>query len=202
MKNLTAQAQGVIGAAESTPSEIKGMFARLCAPIEPRWRVQNSKNGKYAIVVPYIDARAVQSRLDEVIGPENWGNTYEAESGTASISIRINGEWICKSDVGVESNQDATKGKASDAFKRAAVLWGIGRDLYDIGAKWLPWNAEQKCCVSPSGELLNTPTKLSLYMNGQNTSVGLLSQLWHENKELQADEVFKKLIVDLKNYVK
>ena len=181
---------------------IKLLFAKLREPIEPRWRVQNSKGGKYATVVPYIDARAVQDRLDEVLSPENWQNTLEIESGTASLSIKINGEWICKSDVGTDSNVEKEKGKASDAFKRAAVLWGIGRNLYHIGTKSIQWNEEKKCPITQKGELLNTSTKLSLYMNGMNTSLGLLSQLWSENKELQADETFKDLVTKLKGYVK
>ena len=197
-KEITATVESTLMSDEA----IKLLFARLREPIEPRWRVQNSKGGKYATVVPYIDARAVQDRLDEVLSPENWSNTYEAESGTASISIRINNEWICKSDVGTDSNVEKEKGKASDAFKRAAVLWGIGRNLYHIGTKSIQWNEEKRCPVTQKGELLNTATKLSLYMNGMNTSLGLLSQLWSENKELQADETFKDLVVKLKSYVK
>lgn len=197
-KEITATVESTLMSDES----IKLLFAKLREPIEPRWRVQNSKGGKYATVVPYIDARAVQDRLDEVLSPENWSNTYEAESGTASISIRINNEWICKSDIGTDSNVEKEKGKASDAFKRAAVLWGIGRNLYHIGTKSIQWNEEKKCPVTQKGELLNTATKLSLYMNGMNTSLGLLSQLWSENKELQADETFKDLVVKLKSYVK
>lgn len=40
------------------------------------------------------------------------------------------GEWITKEDVGELSNVAANKGRASDAFKRAATNWGIGRELY------------------------------------------------------------------------
>jgi hypothetical protein len=197
-KEITATIESTLMSDEA----IKLLFAKLREPIEPRWRVQNSKGGKYATVVPYIDARAVQDRLDEVLSPENWQNTLEIESGTASLSIKINGEWISKSDIGTDSNVEKEKGKASDAFKRAAVLWGIGRNLYHIGTKSIQWNEEKKCPVTPKGELLNTATKLSLYMNGMNTSLGLLSQLWSENKELQADETFKDLVVKLKSYVK
>jgi len=182
--------------------ELKLIFEKLREPIEPRWRVQNSKGGKYCTIVPYVDARAVQGRLDAVLGPENWQNTLEIESGTSSLSLKINDEWISKSDVGTDSNIEKEKGKASDAFKRSAVLWGIGRNLYNIGTKQLPWSEQYKCPTTSKGELLNTPVKLSLYMNGLNTSMGLLMQLWNENKELQADETFKKLMNDLREYVK
>lgn len=177
-------------------------FALLREPFELRWRVQSSKGGKYADIVPYVDARAVQQRFDDVFGPENWQNCYEQETGTASISIRVDGEWISKSDIGTDSNVEKEKGKASDAFKRAAVLWGANRSVYAIGTKKLPWNEQYKCPTTPKGDLLNTPVKLSLYMNGLNTSMGLLVQLWNENKELQADEKFKKLMNYLREYVK
>jgi hypothetical protein len=39
-------------------------------------------------------------------------------------------EWVWKSDCGTESNTEKEKGEASDAFKRACVNWGIGRELY------------------------------------------------------------------------
>ena len=48
-----------------------------------------------------------------------------------------NGEWISKQDVGVESNTEKEKGQASDAFKRACVNWGIGRELYTAPFIWI-----------------------------------------------------------------
>lgn len=183
--------------------ELKELFAKLAAPFVPKWRVQSTtKDGTRDIVVPYLDARQVQQRLDDVVLPQNWSNTFEAETGTASISILINGKWIGKSDVGTDSAVEKEKGKASDAFKRAAVLWNIGRDIYLIGSKMLTHNVEKKRPMTSSGEVLWTPDQLSLYMNGMNTSLGLLSQFWAENKELQADEKFKALVVALKDYVK
>ena len=40
---------------------------------------------------------------------------------------------VTKSDCGTETDVEAEKGQASDAFKRAGVMFGIGRDLYDLG---------------------------------------------------------------------
>jgi hypothetical protein len=54
------------------------------------------------------------------------GNLY----CTVSIWDDKKGQWIAKSDCGVESNTEKEKGEASDAFKRACVNWGIGRELY------------------------------------------------------------------------
>lgn len=82
----------------------------------------------------YIDARQVMDRLDDVCGPENWQCEYSEVKGHVycKIGINIDGNWVWKSDCGIESNFDAEKGEASDAFKRAAVKWGVGRFLYDI----------------------------------------------------------------------
>lgn len=182
---------------------LKLLFARLSEPFVPKWRVQSTtKDSKWDIVVPYVDARQVQQRLDDVVLPQNWQNTIELESGTASISILINGEWIGKSDIGTDSAVEKEKGKASDAFKRAAVLWGMGRDIYSIGSKMLSHNVEKKRPMTAKGDILWTPDQLTIYMNGLNTSLGLLSQFWSENKELHADEKFKALVVALKEYVK
>ena len=54
-----------------------------------------------------------------------------------AIELEVTGEgrpnpsWVWKWNMGTESDFEAEKGEASDAFKRAAVLWGIGRFLYE-----------------------------------------------------------------------
>jgi len=188
---------------QKSNEEIAEIFAKLTQPLLPKWRVQsNTPDGRNCIMVPYLDSRQVQQRLDEVVLPQNWSNTFEAESGTASISIFINGEWITKSDVGTDSKVEKEKGKASDAFKRAAVLWGIGRNIYAIGTKLLPNNPEKKRPMTDKGQVLWTGDQQSLYLNGMNTSIGLLNQLWNENKPLQANETFLNSIKTIKELVK
>lgn len=99
------------------------------------------KNG-VPLELDYVTARYVQQRLDDVVGPENWRNRFTQCPGGAvecGISIFIwtaDGEekvgvWVEKSDVGVPSTIEPQKGAYSDAFKRAAVHWGIARDLYE-----------------------------------------------------------------------
>ena len=110
---------------------------RLKDTIPYMWKVDryNSKeNPTRATCVAYIDARIATAHLDAVCGPENWQNRYENINGVlyCSIAIRIDGEWIWKSDCGTQSNYEKEKGQASDAFKRAAVKWGIGAFLYDL----------------------------------------------------------------------
>jgi hypothetical protein len=71
-------------------------------------------------------------RLDE-IGAENWQDQYVDRvdgSVRCGLSILVEGEWVTKWDVGSASDIEPEKGAYSEAFKRAAVKWGVGRDLY------------------------------------------------------------------------
>lgn len=119
------------------------IFERLKAEF-PReaisWRAQSlTKDGTKAMALAYIDARDVMNRLDEAVGPANWQCRYtHAEIKTiCEISIKIDGEWVTKADGAGDSDIEAQKGAISDAFKRAAVKWGIGRYLYDMPAPWV-----------------------------------------------------------------
>lgn len=172
----------------------------LQAPFVPRWRVQSVKNG-HAIMVPYVDARQVATRLDEIVGAENWQNNYDPETGLATIGININGEWVFKSDVGTESNIEKVKGRASDAFKRAAVVWGIGRDLYQMGTRILK-SSDGKYPETEGGQKLITGDQQSNYINGLTESMALVMQLWNRNKELQKDQRFIDALTILKQITK
>jgi len=121
-------------------------LSELKKEVAYRWRVQSfSKSKPLAQCVAYLDSRIVQDLLDEVVGPENWQDKYEEHKNNlfCGIGININGEWVWKWDCGTESNVDKQKGEASDAFKRAAVKWGIGRFLYSKPLIWIP-SSEQK----------------------------------------------------------
>lgn len=127
-------------------------FNALKAPFPAKdifWRVDKvSEDRTTARVVPYIQARAVQERLDDIVGPGNWRNSFEDVvltnrhvAARCRIGIRIEGEWVDKEDgahveanVGGATAELAVKGAYSDAFKRAAVLWSIGRYLYAFKA--------------------------------------------------------------------
>ena len=77
-------------------------------------------------------------RLDDVCGFK-WQNRYTlADSGllVCEIGINIDGEWIWRANGAGDTQVEAEKGKASDAFKRAAVMWGIGRYLYSLPNTW------------------------------------------------------------------
>ncbi|MHA1912094.1 MAG: Rad52/Rad22 family DNA repair protein [Candidatus Kariarchaeaceae archaeon] len=106
---------------------------KLKEPIDVKWRLQSAKHGK-AICIPYIDARDAQERFDEVCGMQNWSSRHKEEKGNlfCEIGVKIEDEWVWKSDVGSESSVEKEKGEASDSFKRAAVMWGVGRFLYKM----------------------------------------------------------------------
>ena len=80
-------------------------------------------------VVAYVDARAVQDRLDAVLGPLGWAFDWQpvhvSDAGDVTIAkgtLTIDG--VSKSDVGTASTYEPSKGAVSDALKRSAVLWG------------------------------------------------------------------------------
>lgn len=92
-----------------------------------------------AQMLVYIDARDVQDRLDEVCGC-SWSNNLKEVSGRMICEITING--ITKSDGAGDTDFEGEKGGISDAFKRSAVMWGVGRYLYN--AKNFPTWIEYK----------------------------------------------------------
>ena len=102
------------------------------------WRIQQAgeKHGRvWAICVPYVTNRAIQVRLDEVAGPENWRNEFRPgpDGGVmCGLSIRVGGEWVTKWDGAENTDVEGVKGGLSGAMKRAAVQWGIGRYLYAL----------------------------------------------------------------------
>lgn len=105
------------------------------------WRVGATNGDKTkGIALAYIDARDVMQRLDEACGFD-WQCRYSiAAEGLliCDIGIKIGSEWIWRANGAGASDVEAEKGKASDAFKRAAVLWGVGRYLYSLPSPWVP----------------------------------------------------------------
>ena len=96
------------------------------------FRVQSINKGGYATILAYKDARVDMQRLDECF-PLLWKREHSRDNHNCTVSIWNSDlkEWISREDTGVESNAEAQKGLASDAFKRACFNFGIGRELYD-----------------------------------------------------------------------
>jgi hypothetical protein len=129
------------------------VLTRLRAPFPPEevhLKPLNVKE-KRALALPYIDARTVMDRLDDVLGLAGWQDEYDFlpdGSALCKLSVRVNGEWITREDVGSESEQpdegDRRKAAVSDALKRAAVKFGVGRYLYSLPKQWLDYDPVTK----------------------------------------------------------
>ena len=107
---------------------------RLLEANEINCRVQSVTRNNGAIILLYKDARVDMNILDETFGAMNWQRQHISIDGNLHCIIFVWDEdkqqWIAKQDVGTESFTEATKGEASDSFKRAGFNWGIGRELY------------------------------------------------------------------------
>jgi hypothetical protein len=119
-------------------------------PSEVKWKSQVIRANR-ALAVAYVDARVVEDRLDDVFGVEGWQDEYHClpnGSVVCKLRVRIDGEWIEKSDVGSQSDQpdegDRVKSAFSDALKRAAVKLGIGRYLYRLPQQWVDYDPNTK----------------------------------------------------------
>lgn len=125
------------------------------------WRIGRKTQDKTkAQLLAYIDARDVMERLDRACGFDNWQNRYNlAEGGllVCEIGIRIGAEWVWRANGAGDTAVEAEKGKCSDAFKRAAVLWGVGRYLYDLPTPWVEIDQYGKWKADPALPAAATP---------------------------------------------
>ena len=138
-----------------------------------KWRVQ-STNQCGASCVAYIDARQVQDLLDEACGVDGWQCKFEEHKGNlfCSIGIKTNDGWIWKSDCGTESAVEKEKGESSDSFKRAAVMFGVGRFLYSQKIIKLPVKEEKAGKYVPysekTGKFIKDAKSISVWCNQLN----------------------------------
>lgn len=114
------------------------MKFRLLKAEEIEVRVATIKE-KGASLLLYKDARVDMNILDE--SGEVWKREHFTINGKLFCRVSIYDKelkmWVEREDVGVESNTEATKGEASDSFKRACFNWGIGRELYTAPFIWV-----------------------------------------------------------------
>lgn len=128
----------------------------LRRPFEPaavRWKVQASF-GASGLIVGYIDARLASERLN-LVCPHLWHDHYTpASDGLLVCELTVDG--ITRRDVG----QGKGKGLYSDAFKRAAVKFGVAVSLYALPQIWLNADdghlklvgqAKDKLALTPAG---------------------------------------------------
>lgn len=119
-----------------------------------KFKPQAIYNGR-ALAVAYVTSRAVMERLDQAFGIDGWKTEFDVlldrKLVVCKLSVRILGEWITRSDVGSESSSadegNRLKSAFSDAIKRAAVQFGIGRYLYDLPMQWVEFDTKRRCFV-------------------------------------------------------
>ena len=145
------------------------LFAALNAPFEGdevRTRTQAGRQ------LAYITARAVMNRLDTVLGPENWWDDYAPgeNSVVCRLTVRLpDGSTLSKSDAGgyagMADQGDDDKSGFSDAFKRAAVKFGVGRYLYRDGVPSFCLRRDPKALPAPGAEPAapRTPAELATW---------------------------------------
>lgn len=137
---------------------IQEISALLAAPFDDsdiEWRLSSlNKEKTKGTAVPYVTNRAIQNRLDTVLGIDGWKNEYHPwhpdkknnkDSQLCGISIWIEerGEWLTKYDGAEDSDIESVKGGLSDSMKRAAVHWGIGRYLYNMQTVYVELEREK-----------------------------------------------------------
>ena len=134
-------------------TETVDVFEQLREPFPEQdigWRIGKSgaKDGvPWAMCLAYITNRAIQTRLDSIVGPANWYNRFRKgpQGGVlCGLSLREGEDWVNKWDGAENTEFESVKGGLSDAMKRAAVLWGIGRYLYNLDTNFAECRTGQK----------------------------------------------------------
>lgn len=150
------------------------IMQKLAAPFPPgaiSWRVgPTNKEKTKGMALAYIDARDVMIRLDEVLGAD-WQDEYVSMANGSCccrIGVKIDGEWRWRSNGALlisesdkaDAKEMAEKGSYSDAFKRAAVLWGIGRYLYNLDSPWMEIEPQGRSFVFTASALASLASRL------------------------------------------
>ncbi len=179
--------------------EIAAALACPFAPGEVKFRAgATNRDGTKALALAYVTARVVQDRLDEVMGIDGWQATFREGAGGSVVcvlALKIGGEWIAKEDVGGESEQpdegDRRKAAFSDAFKRAAVQWGVGRFLYSLPQSWVAFDKQRKQLAEkpamPQQPVKAAPAKKKTA--APKTGAELLDRLTRKDADLHARDL-------------
>lgn len=133
---------------------LEAVMERLAAPLPTKlvsWKPQMvTKDKKRALMVAYIDARAVMDRLDAVT-PGQWHFSVEVIPGTPTPTCKgsLTVMGVTREDIGEAGEGDAgtLKAAASDALKRCAVHFGVGRYLYDLPVVWADWDDQKRSAM-------------------------------------------------------
>src|SRR5262249_38237986 len=138
--------------------DVESTMRALAAPFNPsmvRFKPA-AVSGNRALALAYVDARVIQDRLDEVLGVDGGQDDYEClpdGSVVCRLGLRLGENWSRKVAVGGPRDQpeggDRLKAAFSDALKRAAVKFGVGRYLYRLPAQWVDYDPQRRQFVRP-----------------------------------------------------
>jgi hypothetical protein len=156
--------------ADAVREGLEALFPAQAVKFKPQ-----AVKGNRAQAIAYLDARVIMRRLDDVLGIDGWHDQYEVlPNGSVICGLTVmfvddSGEYraVTKYDIGSQSKQpsDGDKFKAafSDAFKRCAVKWGIGRYLYKLPMQWVDYDEQKRRFArDPQLPAWATPKKAAL----------------------------------------
>lgn len=136
-------------------------LSRLADPFPPSdidWKPGSvTRDKSKGMAMAYLTSRAVQDRLDAVCGPADWRNEFREGPGggvLCGLSIFVErpdgtSDWVTKWDGADNTAVEAIKGGLSGSMKRAAVMWGIGRYLYDLPTQWVRLDERGRFAEAP-----------------------------------------------------
>ncbi len=134
---------------------------RLADPFPPAdidWKPGSvTRDKSKGMAMAYLTSRAVQDRLDAVCGPADWRNEFREGPGggvLCGLSVFVerpdgSSDWVTKWDGADNTAVEAIKGGLSGSMKRAAVMWGIGRYLYDLPVQWVRLDERGRFAEAP-----------------------------------------------------
>lgn len=134
------------------------------------WRIGSTTSDKTrGMALAYLNSRTVMDRLDDVCGPAGWQAQYPhaGQKTVCSIGIYCGEHWVWKSNGAGDSDIEAEKGALSDAFKRAAVLWGVGRYLYNLPSPWVEIETRGRTSIIKEHEYTRLADILTKHTAGQ-----------------------------------
>lgn len=156
------------------------------------------------LAAAYVEARAIQTRLDNILGLDRWRVEYKEITGgfLCKLSIKIGDEWISKEDGASVTDFESVKGGISSAFKRVASSgFGIGRYLYSARNSWFPIKSKGRGYEFISTPKLNLNSKVKENIIEKKTSsIEVINIKENGNKMLEfgkykgktLDEVYQK----------
>ena len=144
----------------------KDLYKKLREPFDLKfinWKINNYNGSRTkAMITFYLDARAVQNRLNQVLGVEGWSFSFTELEKVPAVHGKLTVYFfstntknskssdecviheVTREDVGYASTTDKAewfKDAVSDALKRCAVHFGVGHFLYALPNYWVDLTA-------------------------------------------------------------